>query len=100
ERVHHAAARAVAIVRRGSDVEGVAGHAKTDQLGIDARAAFARVLVFLQHDHPGAVAEHKAVAILVPWPAGALRIVVARRQRARLAEAGHAGRAGARLAAA
>ena len=69
-------------------------------LTVDARAARLGVLVFLDHQHPGALAQHETVAVLVPGTTGALRVIVARRQCARLAETGHARGCGAGLAAA
>src|SRR5690606_14421576 len=77
---HHAARRALAVLARGGHVVGVATHAEAGELGIDARAARLRALVFLHHQHAGAVAHDEAVALDVPGPRGLLRLVVAGRQ--------------------
>ena len=66
--------------RRGHVVR-VRTHAEADQLAIDPRAALLRMLVLLEHQHPGALAQHETVAVAVQGPAGRGRIVVARRQR-------------------
>src|SRR5580704_7253620 len=55
---------------------------------VDAGAAPARRLPFLQHDETGALAEHEAVARAIEGAAGALRCVVVGRKRAEHAEAG------------
>ena len=73
--------------RRRGDVVRVGAHAVADQLAVDLRAARLRVLVLLEHQRAGALAEHEAVAVLVPRPARAGRIVVARGQRARRGKA-------------
>eukprot|EP00955_Chlamydomonas_euryale_P082299 363696-Chlamydomonas_euryale.AAC.14 len=44
----------------------VAGVGAVDVLGIDARAARSRVRQVLQHQHAGALAHDKAIAVLVP----------------------------------
>ena len=76
-RAHHAIG-AVAVLGLAGHVEGVAGHAVADHLGVDRRAAAPRELQLLEDEDAGALAEHEAVAILVERPAGALRVVVAR----------------------
>ena len=76
QRVGHGEARALAVLRRRGDVIGVAAHAEADQLGVDARAALLRVLELLEDDRAAAVAEHEAVAVLVPGPARSLRRIV------------------------
>ena len=53
-------------------VEGIGAHAEADQLGVDLRAARLRVLVLLEHQHAGALAQHEAVAVLVPGTADAV----------------------------
>ena len=58
------------------------------------------VLVFLEHQHAGAFAQHETVAVLVPGPAGGGRIVVAGGQRARGRKTAHRQRAQGRLRAA
>jgi hypothetical protein len=75
-------------------VVGVAAHAETDQLGIDGRAARLGVLQLFEHQRTGTVGQHEAITALVPWTAGAGRLVVAGRQRTGRAEAAHAQAAG------
>src|SRR5690606_27898864 len=96
----HAARRTVAVFARCGHVEGIGAGAEAGELAVDARAALLRGLVFLQHQDAGAVAEHEAVAVLVPGPRGAGRIVVAGRHRAHRAEARDRGRRRAEFGAA
>ena len=85
----HAAIGAVAVLGRGGDVIGVAGHAVADDLGIDLGAARLGVLELLEHDDAGALAHDEAVAVLVIGARGALGLVVeAGRERAAGGEAG------------
>ena len=87
----HAAQRAVAILGRRRDVISVAGETVADHLGVDLRTTALGVLERLEHHDAGALAHHKAVAILVVGARGALRRVVeAGRQRAAGNEARHA----------
>ena len=74
----HAARRTVAVFARRRDMERVGAHAEPGQLAIDASVALARMFVVFEHEHAGSVGEHEAIAILVPWPAGLVRLVVAR----------------------
>src|SRR5690606_24268164 len=83
---------ALTVLGRRRDVMRVGAHAETRKLGIDARAAAFRVLVFLERDAGRAVGEHEAVAVLVPRTARARRIVVALRKRARGTEPAQAER--------
>ena len=62
-------------MRRGH-VIGVAGKAVADHFGVDLRAARLRMLVFLEHHHPRALAHHEAVAGFVVRPAGFRGFVV------------------------
>ena len=75
----HAAGGALPVLRRLGHMMSVTAHTVADQLGINGSAAGSGVLVFLQHHNPRAVAQHKAVAVPVPGPAGGFRIVVAGR---------------------
>ena len=50
----------------------VGAHSVPGELAIDTRTARLRVLVFLQHQDPGALAQHEAVAVDVPRPARAV----------------------------
>src|SRR5690606_9426599 len=100
ERRGHAAGRALAVLAGGGHVEGVGAGAEAGQLAVDAGAALLRVLVFLQHQDAGAVAEHETVAVLVPGTGGAGRLVVAGRHRLHRAEAADRGRGAAVLGAA
>src|SRR3546814_9040672 len=85
----HGPEPAVAVIRRGGDVVGVAGQAVAGHLGVDRGAASLRVLVLLEHDDAGALAHHEAVADFVPRPRGLLRgLVEGGRQGPRRGEAG------------
>ena len=99
QRCAHAARGAVAVLAGGGHVVGVGTGAEAGQLGVDARAASAGVLVLLQHQDAGAVAEHEAVAPGVPRARGALGFVVAGGHGLHRAEAAHRGRRGAALGA-
>ena len=60
-------ARAAAAVRVGlGDVVGVGGDAGAEDLGVDPGAAGLGVLLGLEHQHAGALAEHEAVAARCP----------------------------------
>ena len=72
------------------DVVRVGRDAVAEQLGVDLRPARLRVLELLDHDHPGRLAHHEAVALAVERPRAALGIVVAPRDRAHRAEPGDA----------
>ena len=78
------------VSRRRGHVEGVAAHAKTDQLGVDGRATRLGMLKLFKHQRAGTVGQHKAVTALVPRTAGPGRVVVAGRQRTRSTKAAHA----------
>ncbi len=80
----HGAGRAQALGLGGGDVVGVGGHAGGHQLGVDPGAAGLRVLLGLQHDHAGALAEHEAVAARVVRARGRLGVSL-RVDRARIA---------------
>ncbi|MNS72848.1 hypothetical protein D3C72_1062680 [compost metagenome] len=98
QRSHHAAARAVGV--RGGHVERVATHAEANQLRIDLGAACLGRLILLEHHHAGTLAQHEAVAVLVPRTRGCGRIVVAGGQRAGCGKAANAQRRNRRLGAA
>ena len=68
-----AAARRVGL----GDVVGVGGDAGAEHLGVDPRAAGLGVLLGLEHQHAGALAEHEAVAAGVPRTGDRGRVVVA-----------------------
>ena len=86
-------------VRLG-DVVGVGGDAGAGDLGVHLGAAGLRVLLGLQDQHRGALAEDEAVAALVPRAGGTLGLVVALGERHHLAEGGHRQRVHGRLGAA
>ena len=71
------------------DVVGVVGRAVADQLGHDRRAARAGVVLALQHDHRGALADDEPVAGRVEGPRRRRRVVgvAGRAERAHVAEA-------------
>ena len=56
-------------------------------------------LLGLQQQHPGALAEHEAVAVLVERAAGVLRVLVVARERAEAAHRGEREAADQRLGA-
>ncbi|MCW2613854.1 MAG: 3-oxoacyl-(acyl-carrier-protein) synthase 2, partial [Frankiales bacterium] len=72
----------------------------TGEAGVDPRAAGGGVLLGLEHQDPGALAEDEAVAALVVGAAGLLGRVVLGGQGAHLREPGHGQRVHARLGAA
>ena len=86
----HAAGGAFAFRGGGGHVIGVGGVAVADDLAVDPRAALLRVFEFFEHQHAGALAHDKAVALLVERPRGVLGIVVAGAHRFHGAEAADA----------
>jgi hypothetical protein len=87
--IAHAAEGALAVLGGRGHVIGVGGDAVAGEFAVDAGAALLRVFVFLEHHGASAFAQHEAVAILVPRTAGAGRIIVARRHRARRGKSAH-----------
>ena len=77
--VDHGAAWAIPI--RGGHVTGIGTAAIAYQFGINARATGLGELVFFKHHHPCAFAQHKTITVAVPGARGALRVVIAGRQR-------------------
>ena len=69
----HHAHRAVAVLGRRRDVERVGGRAVADDLGVDAGAAPARLLEFLEDEDAGSLADDEAVPVLVERAARPLR---------------------------
>ena len=65
DRHAHAAECAIAVLRGGGDVMGVARQAIADEFGVDFRASRFGVLIFFQHDAARALAHDEAVAVLV-----------------------------------
>src|SRR5215472_3779309 len=59
------------------DVVGVCTHAGADDFGKNLRVSLLSMLEFFQNHDASAFPDHKAVAILVPWTAGAMWIIVA-----------------------
>ena len=87
----HGAVAAIAVFGWRGDVEGVAGKAIALNFAINLGAARLGMLEFFQHDHAGALAHHKAIAVLVIRPRCLLRRVVeAGGERAAGIEAGNA----------
>ena len=64
----------------GSDVVGVAGHAVAHHLSQDLGSPGLGVVQAFEHQHPGAFADHEAVALRVEGAAGGGGIVVAEGQ--------------------
>ena len=71
----HGAARAIHVGR--GHVEGIAGHAKTDNFGVNPGAARLGVFVLFEHQHTAALAQHKAVTVLVPGARSRLGVFIA-----------------------
>ncbi len=71
---------------------GIAAHTKTDQLGVNLRAAFFRVLVLFEYDNARAVAQHKTIPFFIPRTACRLRVIVTGGERTRRAETADAKR--------
>ena len=63
--------------RRGGDVVGVRGRAVADELAVDLRAALDGTLALLEDEDGRAFRQHEPIAVLVEWPRGLLRGVVA-----------------------
>ena len=76
-RVQHDPVSAVTVLRRQSDVEGIAAHAVPNQFRDDLRAALPREFKFFEHQYAGALAHDKTVAILVEGAGCPLRFFVA-----------------------
>src|SRR5690606_6106179 len=72
----HATERAVAILGRRGDVEGVTAQTVADQLAIDPRAAGERMLALLEHDDARPLAHDETVAIAVVGPRGRGRTII------------------------
>ena len=98
--VLHAGDAARAVFPRAGDVVGVRTHAEAEKLRINGCAPLLSPFVFLQYQNACAVAEHKAVPVLVPRAAGGLRRVVAGGQRLHVGKSGYGSGRGAELGAA
>ena len=72
----HGPVRAVPALGGCGDMVGVAGHAVTDHLGIDAGAARRGMFVGFQDDGSGALAHDEPVAVAIERPRCLLRLVV------------------------
>ncbi len=83
-----------------SHVVGIAAHAETGDLGIDASATALRMFQVFENDCATAVTEYKAVAVFVPGAARFFRRLIARGQRLRLTETAQPTGCGRHLAAA
>ena len=89
QRGPHAALRACAVGRDAGHVIGVGAHAVADHLGQNLCAARFGKLQLFENQNARALADDKAVAILVEWAAGVGRLVVARGKRAHGGESAH-----------
>ncbi len=78
DRVGHHAPAAITVFRRRGHVVRVGRHSIADDLGVNRRAAAARVLQLLDHDDACALADDEPITILVEGTTRALGIVVAR----------------------
>src|SRR5205807_6996729 len=94
----HREPRALAVLGRRGNVIGIPAHAKTNELGINARPPAPRMLELFQDDGTAAITEHEAVAILIPRAARLCWGIVAGGEGLRLAEAPEAADRGRHLA--
>ena len=78
QREHHRAGAAAAGRVGLGDVVGVGGDAGAEHLGVDPGAAGLGVLLGLEHEDAGALAEHEAVAGGVPGPGDRGRVAARR----------------------
>src|SRR6185312_1389614 len=69
-RVHHHAISAFAFLSRLRDVVSIRTHTVPDDLSQYLRAARLGVFQFFENENPRALADHKPVAVFVPWTAG------------------------------
>src|SRR5690554_5199628 len=60
----------------------IRAHAIANELAIDASATLFRMLVFLEHQYPSALAHYKTVSIGIPRTRSRFWVIVARRKRA------------------
>src|SRR4051812_41553499 len=74
----------------GGDGVTVAGKAVAEEFRVDPGAAFLGMLVLFEDDDAAPLGHDEAVTVLVPRAAGPRRVVVAGREGAGGAEAGHA----------
>ena len=81
QRQGHTARRAISFRRRRGDMIRVAIGAVADNFRVDFCAALERPLPLFEDQDARSFADDEPVAILVEGPAGAFRIVVARRKR-------------------
>ena len=89
ERVAHHAHGAVRVLRRRGDVEGVARHAITYQLGEHRSAALAGEAELFQKQDSRPFADNEAVAAAVEGSAGAFGLLVASGKRAHRRKPAH-----------
>ena len=75
QRTEHGAPRPVHVGSR--HVPGICAHAKAAEFGVNLGTSGLGVLVLFQHHHASALAEHKTVAVFVPWAGCRPGIVVA-----------------------
>ena len=97
--LHHAAGT-VAVLGWRRNVIGVGAHAVADNFRQDVCAALLGSLQIFQHHNACAFSDHKAVAFAVPGTAGALRRIIALRERAHGSESADAHRGDAGFGAA
>ncbi len=90
KRSHGHAVAAIAFFRGLRDVIRVARHSVAHDFGQNIRAAALREFERFQNQHAGTFTNHKAIAVCVERPAGALRLVIACRKRAHGRKSAHA----------
>src|SRR5213082_313806 len=96
----HGFLRPGAVGGGSGDMMRVGGHAVAHHFGVDLCAAPPGVLPLLEHQHPGTVAHHESVAVLVERATRGRGIVVTLGQRFHVGEARHHERRDRRLGAA
>ena len=72
------------------DSKGIGGRTVAEEFAVDCRPPGLGMLKFLEHDHCGSFAEHKAVTVVVERPTGSGRFVVAGGESRQQIEPGHA----------
>ena len=88
-RILHGARGTLTVLWGSSYMERIVAHTETDHFAMNGGTTAFRVLEILQHQHAGAVAEHKAVPATIPRPAGLFRVVIAGGQRTRCRKRGN-----------
>ena len=81
QRQFHTPHGALTFFGRSGDVIGIAVHAVTHHLGIDADAPQASMVQLFQHDDAGAFTEDESVTVFIKRTTGFCRLVISERER-------------------